>query len=1016
MAKVGISQGNPLAALGNILRKGPGRGSGRDSRSPRREPAISKKPSFKGSKESLREGNKDSMDSPGRTSEPKSPKMFRFGIRRSSSRSRKGERDDSASDTSSVSSLVLPVKEGPMEGESSNLIVSISADGNEGKENKKGAAEKTASMSANDLSKSGNRNSTYFKPPEVEPLTDLFASGELDALLKTSDNIEKVEPFEPVNVKEEEPERADMEDQASSESGLKRSNLRSSFRMYENRYKAETLERKKEKSPLSTAVCVAGAQVESTKSPISNEENITVSASDRENKLVEDSVLRRRASPEAESSNTNEDKRKQGKYDEKKRRKLFDDELFTSDIPMRSHTRVRVPSATTPSLDAYAKAHQAPPVSIVSEEKRSISSKDGDERVQPVLSFEGVLEAAVARSKEKESCDVSTEEASPGDKTNTETSPGGISGEQLPSTTHSDTGDVDGVGTLYHVAIKEPRVPRSGDETVLEATEVQKESEENECTKDASIVVEKQSTHEETLDEEKKTESLMLCPKSVHTEKKQSSNSPTQKQREGKQLSSQPARSSDARFRIQSGKVSNAKSKFDSSSPSASPRARASTESPRLTTERNSDHDSKAPSWMSDLQKRREQRTKGKELATTGKASIGNGDEDIPDWRKRVLERRRKATEPGSKPSSVGKKADRISKSEKYRETDRVSSRAEKSPRREVSSVARKSPSPSGSKKLSSRAAKSIAGKGEVPAEEKVKVVDKLEGPCKSGVVENISKDHESDTHPKTEVTSSISEVTSSPKPKITSPKPKIEIATKKVAKRSNSSEPVEPTTLSIDIKLTTAATTDENSEEIKCSNSNKPVEPTTLSIDIKPTTATTTDENSAETRRNSVDDEAFVPGTKEESTLLPTTSESPSNLQEHVQTESHQATPSRRSSNSSEKDVGVPFRSRGVSHSRSPTPTTLSPGPLKLPADPGVPDWKKKVLECKKDVAVTKKLQKVLKTEPEIPAWKKELLSKRAKVGEEVSCLLFVHNYNSLVMGVYERLSASTDYRLCIL
>jgi hypothetical protein len=88
----------------------------------------------------------------------------------------------------------------------------------------------------------------YFKPPEVEPLADLFASGELAALLKTDEGAEEAAPVDTTK-KEEEVEKIetpeDEEEQASSGSGLKRNNLRSSFRMYENRYRAEALERRR---------------------------------------------------------------------------------------------------------------------------------------------------------------------------------------------------------------------------------------------------------------------------------------------------------------------------------------------------------------------------------------------------------------------------------------------------------------------------------------------------------------------------------------------------------------------------------------------------------------------------------------------------------------------------------------------------------------------------------------------------------------------------------------------------
>jgi hypothetical protein len=981
MAKVGISQGNPLAALGNILRKGPGRGSGRDSKSPRREVTVTKKPSFKGSKESLRDSINDSAEPSGRPSEQKSPKMFRFGIKRSGSRSKKGERDDSASDTSSVNSLnVVAVKEEPMEAESSGLTVSRSAGVNEGKENIGEVIDKTTSASEAS-SKSSNRNSTYFKPPEVEPLTDLFDSGELDALLKPNEGEEKGAT---VDSTRENLESAGEEEQASnSGSGLKRNNLRSSFRMYENRYKAETLEKKKEKSPLSMTASVA---VRSIKKPSSNEEHVAESIpSDTGTPYTKrdgDSIVTS-VSPEPEVESCKSEKEKDN---ERRRRKLFDDELFPSDIPGRLHTKVKSASAATPSLDAYAKAHRSPsPVAVVSDDQGKDEIGDNSESNSASPSLKTTVQA---ESEKEGPRNIPTGEASESGK-EAETMP---QDQQqvtvnVPSSSNSCETHVD------HEADKDVSVPINTSEehkipvpvsptqthsqiksqTVLAKTELEKDSEERKSTMGPSTSDDfhseerKSETDQSTFSGVSKEAEKQPTPdiesggtqktegpgnehlESTRSEKESPSISTERKRREEKQQSHRSTRSNDARSRIQSGKVSSARSKFDSSSPSSSPRlqrARASTESPRLASGKKNkksseDQDSKSPLWMSDMQKKKEERTKAKEQVTPVKPSAVADDEGMPDWRRRVLERRRKAAEANTKSPSTDGKVDRLSRSGRCREAGGAYTSTKKSPQKD------KSPSPSSSKKSSTKVVKSK--RKDTSDESKVKTEDteakddskdKQEN-CKKEVADDPDFGHEiiSDMHEKQESTSKPVQAVTSPKPEITSPKPKIDIFTKKVAKHSSSSEQVQQSVFSIDVKPSLTPATDDVPE------------------------------------KDAIDDEVFE-DTKRE---IPTDVTS-SNLKEKSLVESSETAGSRRSSNSSEKEVGVPFRSRGISHSRSPTPTSLATGPLKLPADPGVPEWKKKMLERKKD----SKKPLVPKSEPEVPAWKKELLAKKSKIGEE--------------------------------
>lgn len=1016
MAKVGISQGNPLAALGNILRKGPGRGAGRDSKSPRRESPITKKSSLEGSKESVRDIAKDSPELSRRTSEPKSPKMFRFGIRRSSSRSKKGDRDDSASDTSSVNSLnAVSVKEDPMEVESSSLTVSRSAGENSEKEDKVVARKDTdqaSSMSTGDASKSANRNSTYFKPPEVEPLTDLFASGELDALLKT--NEESVIPVSnEAEVQEEKVDDADAEEQAGSGSGLKRNNLRSSFKMYENRYREETLERKKkDKSPLSTNLSTAAKPpkdeiVLTNTAPVEKTQN-TICVDDTD-------TLYKSASLEG----TNEAERKQGVDDEKKRdkenqrrrRRLFDDELFQSDLPTKSVNRVKTSSMTAPSLDAYAKAHRSQsPVDVVSQSPVDVvveKIEDGEEKDE---GDKGDVNSCV--SPNTKDCGGSQSEQF--NEESTLTSLSDLASEQLFTTPTAETTHKSNKKG-FHIVKKEEAVPMvhshtdegssvkeslddkgppktshiptsRKDSPVLKKTELEIESDkrENEKRKPTEVEIvessDKDTIPEHTLPpvnrqerEENKTEKeqseIDASTVKVQSDKESlnervANRIRRRREEKEKEKASRSTRSYDSRSRIESGKVSSAKSKLESSSPTASPkmrRGRSSTDSPRLATERkvrtSEGANSASSSWMSDLQKKREQRAKEKETTSRIKATTAESAEDMPDWRKRALERRKRAEE--AKTANVVKKTEQstpLARSRRNLEADGRSTKTEK-----IFQNSDEKKSSSSTKKITRTTKPAAKGMNEGDNTELKEKDESDFGEIEGNKVDPISGEQSletSCTSPKPEVTSPKPEVTSpkadvtSPKPEITSPKPKIQIVTRKVVKTPSSSESMEGEICAIDVKPLSKGEVSQEKNEAK--------------------------------------DDVFVPDAKNETASVckdsRNSSQSPSNLQNQVPSESQSGTGSRKNSNSSEQDIGTPFHSRSISHSRSPTPTSMTPGPLKLPTDPVIPEWKKRVLERKKDGSLPKKPQSSVKTtEAEPPAWKKDLLAKRSKGGVEV-------------------------------
>ena len=97
----------------------------------------------------------------------------------------------------------------------------------------------------------------------------------------------------------------------------------------------------------------------------------------------------------------------------------------------------------------------------------------------------------------------------------------------------------------------------------------------------------------------------------------------------------------------------------------------------------------------------------------------------------------------------------------------------------------------------------------------------------------------------------------------------------------------------------------------------------------------------------------------------------------------------SRRSSVSSETAEQAPYRSRNMSHSRSPTPTSGLPtrGPIKLPPSDSVPEWKKKLLQKKKSGEGARKPEPVVpkQSAAEVPSWKKELMAKKRSKSPEM-------------------------------
>ena len=968
MAKAGISQSNPLAALGNILRKGPGRGSGRESKM---EHPVVKQRSFKGSKESLKDGAKNSPEFSRRISEPKSPKMFRFGIRRSSSR-RKADVEETASDTASVSSLnFLSVKEEPMQSEPSTLSISQVAVGN-GECTELSTVEKSLlSEPPLDSSKSANRSSLYFKAADVEPLPGLFDSGELDALLQKSSKEPSPEQPEPTksdkmtldsekSVQRTEKEE-EVQEQPTGGSSLLRNPLRSSFRMYEKQYKAETIERgrrHKEKSPLSTNQ-ISTDTTPAEKPSIFDDDlldstsgDIAQSSTVRDNQrststpkvkskqegmslfINDDGGILMDASPVAtdlEKDVTDKEplntKEKEESNCEKTRRKLLDDELFHSDFQSKSQYRTQKASTSNQSWDVYAKAQKSPE-NTSNDTRANKKEPKGVDALREVSDPKQEPEVEIpkitleAESKDKNMISVSAKIKEEDEQTNS------MFNEDVP--VNAEITNKPQKKELEGKSLSESDAPE-----VIEKTELEKESQEREANKETTkkvkepseqegwVVVDSTGTNLEEIDsreitstdleeidsreitsedfesqskesvvqqkkaqeeedkfertiavlEDKtvtKTESVVV-PKSEEKQSRLKQKAGAKEEQKGSKYN----KSHDTRSKIEAGKVGSAKSRFELDVSNLSPRtrrARAATDSARQSFDRKprspaSDADKGSPSWMTELQKRKDiKKDGGKVRNTTVKApsthdskeetpawkkrimerkelrkdkvkdaeatvkdssSTQKNEEEMPAWKMRVMERKRKAAESGTK--TGGTSAARLSRHSDATTTGRGSPRSGRSPKIEC-----KSPLSATSKGrhdilLESQQNSEVKSKeqyskdkseekySEIKLEENVEKsepttdkgkVDETDSP-QSGEKEKGSKGNISSRKPGISVDTRHS-TPSVDKPPITSPKPKINIVSKKVLKESTSSESKEDTkeqTFSIDVKASKSST-----------------------------------------------------------------------------------------------------------------------------------------------------------------------------------------------------------------
>ena len=211
LARAGITQSNPLAALGNILKRGSGglRSSGRGRSSPKpSKKSLTDSPTPKPKVKPKKQKTPTSSPSLGRSpiepthSPPKSPKGFRFLRRSSSKKKGNGSLDqEDRSETSSISSLNIhsvvreeeeametePSPQPPPLAEKSPVRENGAMDTSQNTASQNTTARSPSPLTVSSTSSGGKRDSAYFKTPQVESLfgadSALFDSGELEALL-----------------------------------------------------------------------------------------------------------------------------------------------------------------------------------------------------------------------------------------------------------------------------------------------------------------------------------------------------------------------------------------------------------------------------------------------------------------------------------------------------------------------------------------------------------------------------------------------------------------------------------------------------------------------------------------------------------------------------------------------------------------------------------------------------------------------------------------------------------------
>ena len=472
-------------------------------------------------------------------------------------------------------------------------------------------------------------------------------------------------------------------------------------------------------------------------------------------------------------------------------------------------------------------------------------------------------------------------------------------------------------------------------------------------------------------------------------------------------------------------------------SPRTTRSARIDSKLSKTSTDRKSKKDEGTkPSWMSDVQKRRDgkkdekkdEKTKvspsssrsGTSTPTSQRKEKKDGkEEEMPDWQKRVLERRKKKAEAGS--SATGTKSPRLGQKSPN------SSSATRSPstgRRAYGSkntVSEKTSSPSTSRSKNTRSS-DLSKSVEVGSSSRIRDREKKEE--KEKALTSNTKE-ESSPSKKSDVASPTR-----PKPKVAK-KPSIEVITRKSLsstssdkKSSISEESKAPKSPDVSVKKEGTALKTEAEDEVFLSNeksatANTKGKETELALKRTPSPklsieliSTVLEPPSGKTEKDVQQEDSTDSGEKKDKKAMEKEDdskkpeeESKKKSEEEMVTapnkrpmspssppvEKASQESSRQSSVSSDHEDTESRPYRSFSHSRSPTPTS-STGPLKID-NSAVPEWKKKLKDKKKSGnsasssparrprAVTTAKEK----EAELPAWKKELLAKKKAVTGDV-------------------------------
>ena len=402
------------------------------------------------------------------------------------------------------------------------------------------------------------------------------------------------------------------------------------------------------------------------------------------------------------------------------------------------------------------------------------------------------------------------------------------------------------------------------------------------------------------------------------------------------------------------------------------------------------------PAWMVEIQKRRENKKDEKTSSTpasrketsggSSSSAAGKETKEMPEWQKRALERKKKAEAEKASARSArleGKSPRHVRKSDTGTSSPTTGSRSPSHGRRSAEMKKSDSTEPG------TRSPRTRYGRN---AEDKAEVGSRV----KSARAEGKDKEEKA---------------SSEEKPKLTK-KPGVEVTVKKTSskveesttekekeeeeetRKSVSSEPgekeEEKPQESVTKESKPAETEQEQGDE--STDSGKPEEKGEEEAFEKKDSSSI---EQIDSPKHSIEVASLVDSEKEieSSTDLTKKSISEDDKDSEASKKSSRTTsplpdkpPSRsssRQSNASSTDAETrAFRSHTISGPRSPTPTGSGSSYSGLPktsSDDSIPEWKKKLLEKKKSGPTTPTRTKAATKEPEMPAWKKELMAKKA-------------------------------------